>query len=183
MTVSEQALVELRTRLERVLGPEEAATLMDHLPPDRATTEADLESVDRRFDAVVSQIRCGGFADSMRWFRRFDAVEHRFSVLDIKLEEFEKRLNERIDSPSEILEHRVLGALSGVREDLATQLNVQTRIIVFSTISALITLRHSPWPSREPEARTLPSEFQRVSHLSPRGEATAIRGRAAWFAR
>jgi hypothetical protein len=50
MTVSEQALVELRTRLERVLGPEEAATLMDHLPPDRATTEADLESV----------VRCGG---------------------------------------------------------------------------------------------------------------------------
>lgn len=72
--------------------------------------------------------------------RRFDEVEHRFSVLDIKLEEFEKRLNERIDARSEILEHRVLGALSGVREDLATQLNVQTRIFVFSTISALITL-------------------------------------------
>jgi hypothetical protein len=72
-------------------------------------------------------------AGSMRW----SAV---FSVLDIKLEEFEKRLNERIDAPSEILEHGVLGALSGVPEDLATQLNVQTRIFVFSTISALITL-------------------------------------------
>jgi predicted transcriptional regulator len=136
MTVSEQALVELRTRLEGVLGTKEAATLMDHLPRDRAATKADLqalekttgdwfEAVDRRFEAVD---------------RRFDEVEHRFSVLDIRLEELEKRLDERIDARSEILEHRVLGALSGVREDFATQLNVQTRIFVFSTISALLTL-------------------------------------------
>src|SRR5918996_4623677 len=56
MTVSEQALDELRTRLERVLGPEEAATLMDHLPPERAATKADLEALERtsddRFGAV-----------------------------------------------------------------------------------------------------------------------------------
>jgi chromosome segregation ATPase len=150
MTVSEQALDELRTRLERVLGPEEAATLMDHLPPDRAATKADLEAlertsddrfgaVDRRFDAVDRK-----FDAVDRRFdevdRKFVEVEHRFTVLDIRLEELEKRLNERIDARSEILEHRVLGALSGVREDFATQLNVQTRISVFSTISALITL-------------------------------------------
>ncbi|CAN5533119.1 hypothetical protein BH20ACT23_BH20ACT23_25740 [soil metagenome] len=150
MAVSEQALGELRTRLERVLGAKEAATLMDHLPRDRTATKADLQAlektsddrfdaVDRKFDAVDLR-----FDAVDRKFdavdRKFDEIEHRFSVLDIRLEELEKRLNERIDARSEILEHRILGALSGVREDLAAQMNVQTRITVFSTISALITL-------------------------------------------
>ncbi len=143
MTVSEQALGELRTRLERVLGFEEAATLMEHLPRDRAATKADLralettiddrfEAVDRRFEAVDRRFEAVD--------RRFDEIEHRFSVLDIRLEELEKRLDERIDARSEILEHRIMGALSGVREDFARQMNIQTRITVFSTISALLAL-------------------------------------------
>ncbi|MDQ3674773.1 MAG: hypothetical protein M3365_10405 [Gemmatimonadota bacterium] len=136
MAVGEQALGELRTRLERVLGAKEAATLMDHLPRDRAATKADLQALqkasDDRFDAVDRRFEAVD--------RRFDEIDHRFSVLGIRLEELEKRLDERIDARSEILEHRILGALSGVREDFATQMNIQTRISVFSTISALITL-------------------------------------------
>ena len=151
MTASEQALVELRTRLEGVLGAEKAATLMDHLPRERAATKSDLqalqttigdliETVDRRFEAVDRRFEAVD--------RRFEAIDrrlleieqHRFPVLDIRLEELEKRLDERIDSRSQILEHQILGALSGVREDFARQMSIQTRINVFSTISALITL-------------------------------------------
>jgi hypothetical protein len=143
MTVGEQALDELRTRLEQVLGAREAATLMDHLPRERAATEAGLqnlqttveslsetvdrlsESVDRRFEAVD---------------RRFDEIEHRFTIVDIKFEELEKRLVIRIDALGDRLEQRILAGLSSVREDFATQMNIQTRISVFATISALITL-------------------------------------------
>jgi len=119
-----------------VLGAPEAATLMEHLPSGRPATETGLDEVktdlaefkgevDRRFDAVD---------------RRFDAVDHRFEVVGIKLEELEKRLDERIDARAESLEHKVLGALSGVREDFATQLNLQTRVFVFSSVSTMITL-------------------------------------------
>ena len=146
MTVSERALDEFRTRLERVLG-EEAATLMDHLPRDRAATKADLqtvettlettieglsESVDRRFEAVDRRF------DAVD--RRFVEVEHRFTIVDIKLEELEKRLGIHIEALGDRMEQRILAGFSSVREDFARQLNIQTRICVFSTISALITL-------------------------------------------
>jgi len=136
MAAHEQSLVELRNRLEVVLGATEAATLMEHLPSGRPATETGLDEVktdlaefkgevDRRFDAVD---------------RRFDAVDHRFEVVGIKLGELERRLDERIDARAESLEHKVLGALSGVREDFATQLNLQTRVFVFSSVSTMITL-------------------------------------------
>ena len=129
MTVSEQALGELRTRLERVLGADQAATLMDHLPRDQAATSADLKAV---------ETTVGDLAVSVD--RRFDEVEHRFTIVDIKLEELEKRMGIRIDALGDRLEQRILAGISSAREDFATQLNIQTRISVFSTISALITL-------------------------------------------
>jgi hypothetical protein len=143
MAAHEQSLVELRNRLEVVLGAPEAATLMEHLPSGRPATETGLDEVktdlaefksdvDRRFDAVDRRFDA---AD-----RRFDTVDHRFEVVGIKLEELEKRLDERIDARAESLEHKVLGALSGVREDFATQLNLQTRVFVFSSVSTMITL-------------------------------------------
>lgn len=61
-------------------------------------------------------------------------------MVGIKLGELEKRLDERLDARAESLEHKVLGALSGVREDFATQLNLQTRVFVFSSVSTMITL-------------------------------------------
>ena len=129
MTVSEQALGELRTRLERVLGTDQAATLMDHLSPDRAATRADLQAVGTTVGDLAVSVD-----------RRFDEVEHRFTIVDIKLEELEKRMGIRIDALGDRLEQRILAGISSAREDFATQLNIQTRISVFSTISALITL-------------------------------------------
>ncbi|MGH2751812.1 MAG: hypothetical protein ACRDK3_13215 [Actinomycetota bacterium] len=129
MATHEQSLVELRNRLEKVLGPKEAATLMEHLPGERPATEASLDVVKRDLVEFKSEVN-----------RRFDTIDHRFEVVDVKLEEFEKRLDDRIDARAESFEYKVLGALSGVREDFATQLNLQTRVFVFSSVSIMITL-------------------------------------------
>ncbi len=129
MAAHEQSLVELRNRLEVVLGATEAATLMEHLPSGRPATETGLDEVKTDLAELKSDVD-----------RRFNTVDHRFEVVGIKLEELEKRLDERIDARAESLEHKVLGALSGVREDFATQLNLQTRVFVFSSVSTMITL-------------------------------------------
>jgi len=129
MAAHEQSLVELRNRLEVVLGATEAATLMEHLPSGRPATETGLDEVKTDLAELKSDVD-----------RRFNTVDHRFEVVGIKLGELEKRLDERIDARAESLEHKVLGALSGVREDFATQLNLQTRVFVFSSVSTMITL-------------------------------------------
>ena len=132
MAAHEQSLVELRNRLEVVLGATEAATLMEHLPSGRPATETGLDEVKTDLAELKSDVD-----------RRFNTVDHRFEVVGIKLGELEKRLDERIDARAESLEHKVLGALSGVREDFATQLNLQTRVFVFSSVSTMITLAAS----------------------------------------
>jgi hypothetical protein len=129
MAAHEQSLVELRNRLEVVLGATEAATLMEHLPSGRPATETGLDEVKTDLAELKSDVD-----------RRFNTVDHRFEVVGIKLGELEKRLDERLDARAESLEHKVLGALSGVREDFATQLNLQTRVFVFSSVSTMITL-------------------------------------------
>ena len=129
MAAHEQSLVELRNRLEVVLGATEAATLMEHLPSGRPATETGLDEVKTDLAEIKSDVD-----------RRFNTVDHRFEVVGIKLGELERRLDERLDARAESLEHKVLGALSGVREDFATQLNLQTRVFVFSSVSTMITL-------------------------------------------
>jgi len=132
MAAHEQSLIELRNRLEVVLGATEAATLMEHPPSGRPATETGLDEVKTDLAELKSDVD-----------RRFNTVDHRFEVVGIKLGELEKRLDERIDARAESLEHKVLGALSGVREDFATQLNLQTRVFVFSSVSTMITLAAS----------------------------------------
>ena len=150
MAANEGPLVRLRDRLEQVLGPAEAATLMEHLPSQRPATKADLDGLRGEF----AELR-GEFAEFREEFvdfkaeverrfeevdRRFITVDHRFDKIELRFDELEKRLENRIDARGEILEHRLLGALSGVREDFAMQLGAQMRVFVFSTISALIAL-------------------------------------------
>jgi hypothetical protein len=79
MAIDERARHELHRKLEEVLGADEAATLMSHLPPvgwaDVATKHdlAQLEDrvnmrfdmVDRRFEAI--DLRFDAMDDSMRW--------------------------------------------------------------------------------------------------------------------
>jgi hypothetical protein len=63
MVLDERSRHELYLRLEAVLGPEAAATLMEHLPPvgwADVATKRDLDALEQRLDL------------------RFEALEHKF---------------------------------------------------------------------------------------------------------
>lgn len=56
MAITEENRHRMYQRLEEVLGPEQAATLMEHLPPvgwADVATKRDLEMQDLRFEAML----------------------------------------------------------------------------------------------------------------------------------
>lgn len=58
MTIDERTRHDLFLRLEEVLGPQEATTLMEHLPPvgwADVATKQDLERLELRFDAKLQR--------------------------------------------------------------------------------------------------------------------------------
>jgi hypothetical protein len=103
MPVTEESRHRLHQALDRTIGPEEAATLMEHLPPvgwaDVATTQdvADLrtatrtdlanleERIDLRFDAVgerfdhLGELMQAAAARQASMERRLDSIENRLT--------------------------------------------------------------------------------------------------------
>jgi hypothetical protein len=64
MAITEKSRHELYQRLEKILGPEEATTLMEHLPPvgwADVATKADLHQLETRldlkFEALEARLR------------------------------------------------------------------------------------------------------------------------------
>lgn len=111
MAIDERTRHELHQRLDEVLGADEAATLMAHLPPTgwgdvvtREYLDVTIQAQDARFDARLAQIdgRIG-------------------------------RLEQRIDT----LRHEVLAA---VRGELVSALAQQTRQMIFAMIGTVLSL-------------------------------------------
>jgi hypothetical protein len=72
----------LHVHLEQLLGPEDAATLMQDLPPtewSELATKADLRELEQRFD------------------RRFAELDRRFAEFERRFAEFERHLTEHVD--------------------------------------------------------------------------------------
>ncbi|MGH2828489.1 MAG: hypothetical protein ACRDKF_16130 [Actinomycetota bacterium] len=115
MVADEKARAELQRRLDEILGPEPAATLMGALPSEPVATKVTLDALEERMNL------------------RFEQVDLRFDLFD-----------EKMDLRFELFENRILAALHEaiglVRSDFSTQLIAQTRTFVFATISTLIAL-------------------------------------------
>ncbi len=86
----------LYAELRRVLGPEHARTLMDHLsrhPSDEALTKHDLAAFERRLESR--------FADISRRFeridRRFERIDQRFEQIDRRLDHMDRRFDRMED--------------------------------------------------------------------------------------
>lgn len=120
MTTDDRARLQLLRRLEEVLGPAEAETLVTHLPPQpwpELATKADLLALEERLDAKFEAIN-GRFDGINHQFEgRFDGVNHQF---------------EGVNHQFASLRHELLGAIDRA-------FHKQTWALV-ATMIALVTL-------------------------------------------
>ncbi len=86
MAISEESRHHLYQRLEQVLGAEEAAVLIQHLPPvgwADVATKRDLDALETRvgmrFDRVDDRFAVMD--------RRFEQIDHRFEQIDRRFDE------------------------------------------------------------------------------------------------
>jgi hypothetical protein len=99
MAINERARHELHRRLEEVLGANEAATLMAHLPPvgwADVATKQDLaqlrdymnvrfEMIDQRFEALD---------------HRFESIDHRFDAMEERMDLAFQAMDDRFNASS-----------------------------------------------------------------------------------
>ena len=117
MAVEERQRHDLHARLEQVLGPEEASTLMSYLPPVGWADVATKRDLDH-------------FADRLRIEFRDALHEEATSVrrdLNVRIDKLEDKLSGRIDG--------VDGRIDGLQDKLDANL----RVLLFSMLGAIFT--------------------------------------------
>jgi hypothetical protein len=126
MAITEKTRLELYLRLEEILGPDQANTLMEHLPPvgwaDVATTDDLLQleaRLDTKIDGVESRLdaRIDGVAS------RLDSVEGR---LDAKIDGWGTRLDAKIDG----VESRLTVAIANLSAEMHSTLRTNTYLTI-----------------------------------------------------
>ena len=114
MVVDERSRHELYRRLEEVLGPEGATTLMEHLPPvgwADVATRHDLAGLEARLD------------------ERFKGIDERFKGIDERFTGIEERLDYRFKATS-----------SELRATFEHELRSQTMTMMFGMLSVVLTM-------------------------------------------
>ena len=114
MAVDERSRHELYRRLEEVLGPEAATTLIEHLPPvgwADVATKHDLAALEERMEL------------------RFARVGDRFDRVDQRFDRIEERFDERLGAAS-----------SDLRASFEHQLRKQTTTMMFGLVGVVMTM-------------------------------------------
>jgi len=131
MAVDERSRHELYRRLEEVLGPEAATTLIEHLPPvgwADVATRHDLAGLQQRMELRFARVDDQFAAvDS-----RFNRVDERFNVIDERF----TALGWRFDG----LDDRIKAASSDLRATFEHELRSQTITMVFGLVSVVLTM-------------------------------------------
>lgn len=114
MPVDERSRHQLFRRLDEVLGPEHAATLIEHLPPvgwADVATKRDLDALELRLDQRFALID-----------ERFERVDERFGWMD---DSFGQRL--------EAAKQELIGMFY-------RELNAQTKTVVLGMVTIVLTM-------------------------------------------
>lgn len=136
MAITEETRHHLHQRLEAVLGSEEAATLMEHLPPrgwGDVTTKGDLDHLQaitkRDLDAATARLRTE---------LKGDIAEVRAEVGAVRIEmvQMGAALQERIDSNHATL----LASTSELRAEMHEDRRTSQRQVIGALMVALIAV-------------------------------------------
>ena len=121
MAVDERSRHELYRRLEDVLGPEAATTLIEHLPPvgwADVATRHDLAGLEQRIDLRLDRV-----------YERFNQVDERFN-----------RVDESIEAASADLRATFEHELRAQSSSFGHELRAQTTTMVFGLVGVVLTM-------------------------------------------
>ena len=121
MAVDERSRHQLYRRLEEVLGPEAATTLIEHLPPvgwADVATKHDLAALEERMEL------------------RFDRIDDRFARIDDRFAYIEEKFDARFDAVND----RISAMGSELRASFEHELRGQATTMVFGLVSVVLTM-------------------------------------------
>ena len=132
MVVDERSRHELYRRLEEVLGPEAATTLIEHLPPvgwADVATKQDLAGLEERMELRFARVD-----------ERFARVDERFDRLDDRLDERFGRIDDRFTTFDENLGFRFDALESGLRASFEHELRAQAITLFIALVTVVLTM-------------------------------------------
>jgi hypothetical protein len=125
MVVDERSRHALYRRLEEVLGPEAATTLIEHLPPvgwADVATKHDLATLDQRIEL------------------RFAHVDEPFNRVDERFNRVDERMDERISTATSDLRATFERELRAQGTTFGHDLRAQTTTMVFGLVGVVLTM-------------------------------------------
>ncbi len=142
MAVDPAAREQLLASLRAMLGPEEAATMDELLPPDDVGTtarfdrlDAHLADHDRRLDGIDH--RLAGHD------RRFDQIDDRLDQHDRRFDQIDDRFVQ-IDQSLQSLDHRMdtlrYELIAAFRGEVVSAVSGQTRAVLLGVVTASVAM-------------------------------------------
>ena len=128
MVVDERSRHELYRRLEEVLGPDAATTLIEHLPPvgwADVATKTDLAGLEQRMDLRFARVE-----------GRFDSIDERFNAVNERFTAMDDRITAATSDLRATFEHE----MRLQSESFGQQLRSQTTTMVFGLVSVVLTM-------------------------------------------
>ena len=137
MSATERERHELAAKLERLLGPDEAATLMEHLPPvpwDGLARQEDLLALRSDVNELRSDV--DGLHSDVNGLRNdVDGLHRRVDGLAGEI----SRTNDRIDHLAEVMTLQFSSLGDRITAHVAERVDNQTKLLVFSLLGAVLT--------------------------------------------